>query len=187
MAKVTSVGFALKIDGQVQGLGIKSAEGSIRSDGNAKATALVSVGSRAVEYQYFLVDGKSYLKGPTGGFQDLPASLASSLFNPGALLSGDKSLSKGLSRSTGARTQAREDVNGVDSYRIKATVDPNTVEGLSQLAPGSKQQATLWISRADKYLVKASMTPAGPAQKDQTTLTVTFSDFNQNVEINAPA
>lgn len=186
MAKVTSVGFALKIDGEVRGLGIKSAEGTINKDGNAQATALVSVGGRNVEYQYFLVDGKNYLKGPTGGFQDLPPELAGSFFNPGALLGGEKSLSKGLAESTDPITEAEEKVNGVDAYRIKAGVNPATVEGLSLLALSSKQTAQLWIAKDTRHLVKATMTPDTGKQAAKTTLTVTFSDFNKDVEITAP-
>lgn len=185
MAKVTSLGFTLKTEGEVQGLGIRSAEGTINAEGNVQATALVGVGGRAVEYEFFLVDGKNYLKGPTGGFQDVPPELASSLFDPEALLRGEKSLSKGLAKSTKPVTEAEEDVDGVDSYRIKATVNPSSVEGLSVLTSGSSQQANLWISKDTKHLVKATMT-AETDEGDKTTLTVTFSDFNKNVEIKAP-
>lgn len=185
MDGVTTVGFALNVEGEIAGLGIKSAEGTIKADGNVQATALVSIGGRTVEYQYFLVDGKDYLKGPTGGFQDLPAELAQSFFNPGALLSGETSLSKGLALSEEAETEAEEEVNGVDSYRITAKVDPASVEGLSLLASSARQDATLWISKDDKYLVKATMQSDGPGE-DATVLTVNFSDFNEDVEITAP-
>ncbi|MGQ0679771.1 MAG: LppX_LprAFG lipoprotein [Actinomycetota bacterium] len=188
MAGVTSVAFELTIDGDIAGLGVRSAQGNITADRKVKATALVSVGGRTVEYQYISVDDRSFLKGPTGGFQDVPEQLATSFFNPGGLLSGDKSLSKGLTLSTDAITEAEEEVNGEPAYRIKATVNPAAVEGLTLLASSSSdQQATLWISKADKYLVKASMTSDIDTAEDKPVLTVTFSDFNENVEITAPA
>jgi lipoprotein LprG len=185
MLDVTSVAFTLNVEGRLSTFQVKDATGVIRSDGKAKATAQVSQGGRLVEYQYVLVDGKTYLKGATGGFQEVPATIAARIFNPTALLTGEKSLSKGLAKSRNAKTEAEEKVDDVDAYRVKAKINPADVEGLTLLASGSSQEATLWIAKDMSHLVKAVL-PFKLTEREETVVTVTFSDFNENVEITPP-
>lgn len=185
MLDVTSVAFELNVEGRLTAFQVKDATGVIRSDAKAKATAQVSQGGRLVEYQYVLVDGKIYLKGPTGGFQEVAPTIAARIFNPTALLIGEKSLSKGLAKSRDAKTQAEEEVEGVEAYRVEATVNSAGVEGLTLLASGSSQGATLWIAKDTSHLVKAVL-PFKLTDREETVVTVTFSDFNENVEITPP-
>jgi lipoprotein LprG len=185
MLDVTSVAFNLNVEGPLSAFQVKDATGVIRSDGQAKATAQVSQGGRLVEYEYVLVNGKIYLKGATGGFQEVPATIAGRIFNPTALLTGEKSLSKGLAKSRDAKTEAEEEVDGVDAYRVKAKINPADVEGLVLLASGSAQETTLWIAKDTSHLVKAVL-PFKLGSREETTVTVTFSDFNENVEITPP-
>jgi len=185
MLDVTSVAFKLNVEGRLTAFQVKDATGVIRSDAKAKATAQVSQGGRLVEYQYVLVDGQIYLKGATGGFQEVPPTIAGRIFNPTALLTGEKSLSQGLAKSRDAKTEAEEDVDGVEAYRVEATVNSADVEGLTLLASGSSQGATLWIAKDTSHLVKAVL-PFKVADREETVVTVTFSDFNENVEITPP-
>ena len=185
MLDVTSVAFRLDVEGRLSAFQVKDATGVISSDAKAKATAQVIQGSRLVEYEYVLADGKIYLKGATGGFQEVPATIAARIFNPTALLTGEKSLSQGLAKSRDAKTEAEERVDGVEAYRVEATVNSADVEGLTLLASGSSQGATLWIAKDTSHLVKAVL-PFKVADREETVVTVTFSAFNENVEITPP-
>ena len=185
MLDVTSVAFRLDVEGRLSAFQVKDATGVIRSDAKAKATAQVIQGSRLVEYEYVLADGKIYLKGATGGFQEVPPTIAARIFNPTALLTGEKSLSQGLAKSRDAKTEAEERVDGVEAYRVEATVNSADVEGLTLLASGSSQGATLWIAKDTSHLVKAVL-PFKVADREETVVTVTFSAFNENVEITPP-
>jgi len=186
MAGLTSIAFTLNVEGPLSGFQVKDASGVIRSDGKARATAHLNQGGRLVEYEYVLVDGQIYLKGPTGGFQTISPTIAARFFNPTALLSGEKSLSSGLAKSRDAKTEAEEEVEGVDTYRIRASVNVADVEGLSLLASGSQGEPTLWIAKEPSHLVKAVLPFKVGNRPEETTVTVTFSDFNENVEITAP-
>lgn len=185
MLDVTSVAFKLNVEGPLSAFQVKDATGVITTDGKAQATAQVSQAGRLVEYEYVLVNGKIYLKGATGGFQEVPATIAGRIFNPTALLTGEKSLSKGLAKSRDAKTEAEEEVEDVEAYRVKAKINPADVEGLILLASGSAQEATLWIAKDTSHLVKAVL-PFKLGDREETVVTVTFSDFNENVEITPP-
>jgi lipoprotein LprG len=185
MSEVTSLAFDLKIEGELSSFQIKDARGVIRSDGKARANAHLNQGGQIVEYDYVLVDGRSYLKGPTGGFREVPPEITARFFDPTQLLSGDKSLANGLAKSTKAKTEAADEVDGVKTYRVKATVDVNKVEGLSLLASGRLEEVTLWIDRETKQLVKTTL-PFQLGSREPNKVTVTFSKFNENVEITPP-
>ena len=47
-----------------------------------------------------LVGGKLYLKGATGGFAEVPAALAGSVYDPSAILDPDKGVAKVLASVT---------------------------------------------------------------------------------------
>ena len=184
MSQLTSLAFNLSVEGDLSSFQVKDAVGVITADGRAKATAQINQGGQVVEYEYVLADGKSYLKGPTGGFREIPPEIVARFFNPTTLLNGERNLSQGLASSTEAETEDVEEVDGVDAYRIKAKVNPSRIEGLSLLASGRSEEAMLWIDRESNHLVKAVM-PFEVGDRE-TTVNVTFSKFNENVEIAPP-
>lgn len=186
MAAVNTVRFAVEVNGPVSGFQITQAAGSLTADGRVSSTAKVSQAGQIVDYEYIVANGKSYLKGPTGGFREVPAAIYGRIFNPATLLRGDKGLPAALRSMTELKTQAREAVDGVDAYRVRGRLDPATVEGLSLLASGSEQLSTIWISRDSSYLLKARLPFKVPGENRQTVVTVSFSDFNKPVDIQPP-
>jgi lipoprotein LprG len=185
MSKVSTLAFELNVEGELSSFQVKEAKGVIRSDGKAQANAQLNQGAQLVEYDYVLVDGRSYLKGPTGPFREVPPEITARFFDPTKLLTGEKSLANGLAQSREATTEAADEVAGVETYRIKATVSANRVEGLSLLASGSLNETTLWIDRDTSHLVRAEL-PFQLGSRDPNLVTVTFSKFNENVEITPP-
>jgi len=179
MRDIKTAQFLITAEGDIAGLSLRRAEGTLTKEGNAKGTAQVEQAGTALELEFVIVGDKLYLKGPTGGYQTLPLTLAATVYDPSAILDPDRGIAKVLSTATGATTEAAEQVDGKDAWRVAVTT---TGADLSSLLPGLTGDipAKLWIAQADKRLLKAAFTlPGGTA-------TVTFKEFDAPATISAP-
>jgi lipoprotein LprG len=179
MREIKTTQFLIGADGEIAGLSLRRAEGTLTKEGSAKGTAQVEQSGTPVELEFVIVGDKIHLKGPTGGYQTLPLTLASSVYDPSAILDPDRGIAKVLGSATGATTEASEPVDGKDAWRVAATT---TGADLAGLIPGMTNSipAQLWIADADKRLLKATFTLSGG------TVTVTFKEFDAPVTISAP-
>ena len=185
MHDIKTAQFVITADGAVAGLNLRKAEGTLTREGNAKGTAQIDQSGVPVEVSFVIVGDKIYLKGPTGGYQTLPLALAASVYDPSAILNPDKGIAKVLSTASGAKTEAIEEVNGKQAYRVAATMNAadlvTVVPGVTEPVPGK-----LWISVDDKRLLKAAFTMPDAGGSKGGTVTVTFTDFDAPVTISAP-
>ncbi|HEY3605851.1 MAG TPA: LppX_LprAFG lipoprotein [Pseudonocardiaceae bacterium] len=184
---VGSVHFSIVVHGTLAGVPIQNADGDLNSQGQAKGTAKIALLGQLTQVDFVLVNRTFYIKGPTGGYQKIAASIAGSLFDPSAILDPNRGIAKVLTQTQGAQTQSRESVNGVDCYRITGKVDKAVV---SALIPGIGQnvEATLWVSADSRNLpVKAEFVVPGSGGSQGATVDVTFSNINQPVTVTAPA
>lgn len=188
MDGLSSLRFALNVDGsRPSTFQVVDAEGTLTAGGDLEAIAQLLMGGRLVEYSYMVVDGTPYLRGPTGGYRQIPQSMADRIFDPSRLLVGERNLASALREVTEADTEAEERIDGVDTYRITGNLNPRSVEGLALLASGSAQEVTIWVARDSGELVRARMPFTMPGEDDETVVTITLSDFDQPVDIQAPA
>jgi lipoprotein LprG len=181
---VTSTHFTMKVNGTVPGLSVHSLDGDLtKADGGgAKGTGTLELLGQVVDAQFVLVNGSLYIKGPTGGFQQIPASLSSSIYDPSAILDPQRGIPKVLSSVQGPKTDGKEDVDGTPTYRVTGTVPK---DALAALVPGvsSDANATFWLRQDGGHLpVKASLGYQGGAGVD-----VTLSDVDKPVTVTAPA
>jgi lipoprotein LprG len=181
---VTSTHFTLKVNGTVPGLSVHSLDGDLTkaNGGGAKGTGTLELMGQVVDAQFVLVDGSLYIKGPTGGFQKIPAVLSSSIYDPSAILDPQRGIPKVLSSVQGAKTDGKEDVDGTPTYRVTGTVPK---DALAALVPGvsSDANATFWLRQDGGHLpVKASLGYQGGGSVD-----VTLSDVDKPVTVTAPA
>jgi|SRR5690348_5444402 len=185
MHDVKTAQFKITSDGPIAGLSLHQAEGTLTREGNAKGTAEIEQSGQPVEVSFVIVGDKIYLKGPTGGYQALPLALAATVYDPSAILNPDKGIAKVLSTASGAKTEATEDVDGQPTYRVAATMNAadlvTVVPGVTDAVPGK-----LWISKADKKLLKAAFTLPNVGDTKGGTVTVTFSNFDAPASISAP-
>jgi lipoprotein LprG len=179
MREIKTAQFLITADGEVAGLSLRRAEGTLTKEGSAKGTAQVDQAGAAVELEFVIVGDKIYLKGPTGGYQTLPLTLAATVYDPSAILDPDRGIAKVLGSATGATTEASEPVDGKDAWRVAVTTTGADLAGLIPGVTGSIP-AKLWIADADKRLLKAAFTLSGG------TATVTFKEFDAPVTISAP-
>jgi lipoprotein LprG len=179
MREIKTAQFLITAEGAIAGLSLRRAEGTLTKEGSAKGTAQVDQGGAAVELEFVIVGDKIYLKGPTGGYQALPLTLAATVYDPSAILDPDRGIAKVLGSATGATTEASEPVDGKDAWRVAVTTTGTDLAGLVPGVTGSIP-AKLWIAGVDKRLLKAAFTLSGG------TATVTFKQFDAPVTISAP-
>lgn len=185
LREVKSAHFVLDVRGRPAGIAVRHAEGSLTAAGDAKGTATLDQLGTTVEVEFVIVDQKVYLKGPTGGFQQVPLSMAASVYDPSAILDPQRGVAKLLAALKDARTEAKEPVGGQDAYRIAVTPAPGA---LDVLIPGVPEHTTgkLWIAADSKRLLKGEFTVPASGSDKGGTITITFTDFDAPVSITAP-
>ncbi|CAN5856865.1 N/A [soil metagenome] len=187
MDGASTVGFILKVEGdRPSNFQITDAEGTITREGAVSANAKVLQAGTLVEYEYIVAGDVPYLKGPTGGFRQVPQAIYSRIFDPTGLLGGERSLPNALREVRNAITEDTEEIDGIDTYRITGELDPTQVEGLSLLASGAAGESTLWINTDTKELVRARVPFTIPGEDGETVVTVSLSDYNAPADIQAP-
>ena len=184
MRDIKTAKFLITADGAISGLSLRRAEGTLTKEGDAEGTAQIEQAGTNVDLTFVIVGDKIYIKGPTGGYQALPLSLAASVYDPSAILDPEKGIAKVLSTATDAKTEAAEAVDGVDAWRVAITANgadlATIIPGVTGNTPGK-----VWLGRQDKRLHKAVFTL--PAEGGATgTVTVTFKEFDAPADIKAP-
>jgi lipoprotein LprG len=182
MRTVRTTHFAVDVQGNAPQVQLRSAQGQLTRDGSAQGTAMVDEGRQTLELKFAVIGQTLYLQPPTGPVQQLPASTLTTYLDPGAILDPTRGIAAVLASGQGATTQDREQVDGVDSYRVKVNFPAQPlgtlVPGLG-LAPG--QPSEIWVATAGSRLIQAQFpTTYGTA-------TVHFSDFDAPVHITPPA
>jgi lipoprotein LprG len=180
LATVKTARFAITTEGAAETLGISAAEGVITSAGEAQGSAKIEQAGLPLELQFVVKGETLHVNGLTGGWQQLPLATAAAIYDPTALLSPDRGVANLVSKATGT-TEARETVDGVQTYRIRGTLSG---AALGNLVPGVGEDVTgtLWIG-ADRRLLHRAQFPV-PGQSG--TVTVTFSEYDKPVTIRVP-
>jgi lipoprotein LprG len=180
MRAVTSTHFALEIEGNSPGVQLRSAEGQLTRAGSAKGVAKVDEGAQLLELQFVIIGQDLYLRPPTGPVQKLPLSFAGTVYDPSVILNPDRGIAAALASGTGPTTEAREQVDGDDTYRLQVKFP---AQPLGSLVPQLAQDKTseIWVATQGSRLIKAQFpTTYGSA-------TAHFSDFDAPVEITPPS
>lgn len=187
MRSVTSVHFNLMVNGTLSSVPVQSADGDLNVQGQAKGTAKITELGQLIQVDFVLVGGDLYLKGLTGGYQKIPATLAGKMFNPGVILDPNHGVAAVLSGLGNPKTEATDTVNGTQTYRISGTVNKSIV---SALIPGinSDVPTKVWVTTDAKHLpVKAEFTVPGTDGAQGATVDVTISNVNAPVSVTAPS
>jgi len=184
---VRSVHFTLSINGNLANLPVRTAEGDLNSAGQAKGNAQITALGQLVQVDFVLVNNTFYMKGATGGYQHFPASFASNLFDPSAILDPNRGVAKVLASVQNPKTEAQEDTAGTPTYRISGKLSKDVV---AALLPGldSDVTTTLWVATDAKHLpVKAELLVPGSAGGQGATVDMTISNINAPVSVSAPS
>ncbi len=185
MSDLTSVHFVINVNGMLPGIPLQSAQGDLTKEGNAKGTAKIVELGATVEAKFVILNQDFYLNVGTGGYQKLPLATASSIFDPSAILDPNRGIVKLMSAATNTKTEAKEQVNGKDAYRVALTPDPASISGLIPGA-GAGTEGKIWIDASSHEVVKGVFTVPGSGGAKGATVTITMSNFNAPVTVNAP-
>jgi lipoprotein LprG len=181
----------IKIDteGEVSGLPVRRAEGDLLRSGDAKGSIQLAQLGVLVEYQFVVLGKDIYLKGVTGGYQKIDASVAAQIYDPTAILDPDRGIAKVLSTATNPTTEAQEKVDGKDAYRVAVGLSGAAV---AALVPNIQGQVTgkVWIDKNTKDMLKAVLTVPGPSSGPNAgktgTVTITETNIDAPVTVSAP-
>ena len=122
MQAVETVKFTIEITGKPGGVPLRKVDGQLAKAGNAKGKVQLDQAGTLSELEYVVVGTTAYIKGPTGGWQSVPLSVASTVYDPSAILDPQRGISKLLETASGGHTEAREEAGGVDAYRVAASL-----------------------------------------------------------------
>jgi lipoprotein LprG len=184
-AALKSAHVKIETEGEVSSLPMRRAEGDLLRSGDAKGTIQLSQFGVLIEYEFVVVGPTIYLKGATGGWQQLNASVAQSLYDPSAILDPNRGIAKLLSTARDPVTEAKESVNGKDAYRIRVKLDSSTV---AALVPGITGEVTgkVWVDAQNKQLLKAVLTVPGSSADKSGTVTINVTNIDVPVTVSAP-
>jgi lipoprotein LprG len=179
MAEVENVRFDLTVDGEVPGLDVKAADGVVTSDGAAEGTGTLTMLGMDIEAEYVVIGDEAWVKGPTGGFQQIPVGDEMLPYDPTVLLAPDTGIAALLNAVDSAEPQGTEVVDGMDTDKYEVVFDPAV---FAQFIPaeGDWNTATVWFDQETARVVKAEF-----AQGDAT-ITLVLSDYDESVTIDAP-
>jgi lipoprotein LprG len=186
MANLKSVGFAMTTEDKPP-VPVRGGEISLLRSGDAEGTLTIVQSGQSVEMEIVAVGQNVYIKGLTGGWRQVPKAMASTLYDPSAVLDPDRGISKLLSSVTGAKAEGREKADGKDSYRVGVTLPRAAIGGL---IPGisSDVRGQLWVSASDHRLIKVRGEIPPLAQGgEKGSVIITFTEFDTPYKINAPA
>jgi lipoprotein LprG len=185
LGQVKTVRFAIETDGPVNGIPLRKAGGQLTREGNAQGSLQLDQAGSVQELQFVILDGQAYIKGATGGWQSVPASVAATVYDPGAILDPSRGLAKLLESARNLRAEAREEAEGVEAYRVSASFDPQVV---AALVPGASADVTgqVWIGVESKLPVRVRFKLPSSAATDGATVTARFSEYDKPVTITKP-
>ncbi|MGS2640279.1 LppX_LprAFG lipoprotein [Streptosporangium sp. LJ11] len=176
---VKSAAFSMETEGTPP-VPVKKASGRLSGTGDADGTLQIDVMGSLQEINFVLIGETVHFKGVTGGFQRMSRSQLAAIYDPSAILNPDKGVVQLLANALDAKTQAAEKLDGVDAYRVSATLSQQV---LATMVPGLTQSvdAVLWIDKATSRLLKAELPLTGGK------VIVAFSDYDVPVQVTAPA
>jgi lipoprotein LprG len=185
MREVKTAHVVISAEGNVADLPLRRADGVLTRSGDAKGSIQIEQLGTLIEYQFVVLGDTIHLKGVTGGWQELPAFLASQIYDPSAILDPARGVVQVLTTATEAKTEAQETVNGRDAYRVGVKLDRTAV---GALVPGVGEGVTgqFWIDAQTKQLVKAVLRIPGQGTAPGGTVTINVSDIDAPVTITAP-
>ncbi|GHJ49660.1 hypothetical protein Cs7R123_70020 [Catellatospora sp. TT07R-123] len=185
MAQVTTAHFVIDVDGKISGLSLKHADGDLTAKGEAAGTVKIEQFGTLVEAKFVIVGTSAYMQGPTGKYLEFPLATAASIYDPSAILDPQRGVAKVLSTVKSATTEARETVDGHDSFKVKVEPDQAALAGLIPNAPAGVT-GFLWLDAATKQLVKGEFNLPASGSDPAGKVTVEFSKYNDPVTVTKP-
>jgi lipoprotein LprG len=181
----TSVHLKLSVQGEIKELPIASLEGDLTTAPAVAAQGkadIVFLGQKLQGVDFVVADGDLYGAITAGSFQNFGP--AADIYDVSAIMNPDKGLANVLSNFADPKADGRENINGVDTVRIKGNVSADAVNKIApQVGATGPVPGTAWIREDGNHeLVQAKLEPS-PGNA----ITMTLSDWGKPVTVNKPA
>jgi lipoprotein LprG len=181
----SSVHLLLTVQGDIPEFPIETLEGDLTTKPAVAAQGKANIlflGQRLEGVNFVVVDGILYGAISAGTFQDFGP--AADIYDASVLLSPDKGLANVLSNFSDPKADGRETINGVKTVRVTGTVSIDAVNKIvPQLGATGSVPGTAWIAEEGNHeLIQAKLEP-----KQDTSLTMTLSDWGKPVTVTKPA
>jgi lipoprotein LprG len=171
-----TVRYELNVSGTIPGLDVREVDGQASRGGLASGHADVQQGTTRFQMT-FLVDGPTlYLTDQQGNRTQRPVPAA---YAPGVLLDPSRGVPRLLSGATELKTETREDVKGVRTYRITGDLARAVV---SSVVPAIQADVSVkfWVTQSEpRQLVRVWMqVPPQQPNEGAVMLELGLSDVN---------
>jgi lipoprotein LprG len=176
-----SVHLVLQVTGQIPNLPVHTLTGdltnspAVAAQGNANITVLGST----LNADFVVADGNLYAALTPNKWTNFGS--AADIYDPSVILDPTRGLANVLANFKNPTSDGRETINGVQTVRVKGTVDGQTI-GAIVPEVNNAVPATAWMREdGDHDLVKAEV-QISPGNL----IDMTLSDWNKPVTVNKP-
>jgi lipoprotein LprG len=185
LRNTASLSFTLRTSGDPK-VNVKSVDAKLLKNGNSQGSVQVTELGMPIQLDFVVLGKTVYFKGLTGGWQKEALSKVTGIYDPSAVLDPDRGLVQLLITAKNPETRAKEKTSGQESYRVHATL---AQAALARLVPGmsSDAPADIWVSTADKRVLKAEVEVPSNGGGKPGKVTIAFADFGKPFSIVPPA
>jgi lipoprotein LprG len=180
-----SVHLQLTTTGEIKELPIASLDGDLTLTPAVAAAGkadIVFLGQKLEGVGFVVADDLLYGAITPDSWQDFGP--AADIYDVAALLRPDTGLANVIANFSDAKTEGRENVNGVDAVKISGNVSADAVNKIApQLKATGPVPGTAWIQEdGDHQLVQVKLDPT-----PDTSIQMTSSDWGKPVAVTKPA
>ncbi|MTD58135.1 LppX_LprAFG lipoprotein [Amycolatopsis pithecellobii] len=164
---VRSFHYDFSISGSVPGLDVREVTGWASRDGGPAGTSTgqadMQESANRFELRYEISGNQLVLTDQHGIRTQQPAPAG---YNPATLLTAGRGLPKLLTSATGLKTETREDVKGVETYRVTGTLSQAVITTvLPQI--WSDVDVKFWVTRAEPHTLVRVWVQVPPRQPNE--------------------
>ncbi|GLY68192.1 LppX_LprAFG lipoprotein [Amycolatopsis taiwanensis] len=152
--QVRTVRFDFDVSGTIPGLDVRAVSGQASRDGSASGKADVQDTVNRFETTFAINGPTLYLTDQHGNRTERPVPAG---YNPAVVLDPSRGLPRLLTEATGLKTETKEDVQGVQAYRVTGELAGNVV---SSVVPQihSDVDVKFWVTQSEpRELVRVWM------------------------------
>ncbi len=167
------------------GLGLTFVDGDVIVPDRMKARVSGTFLGVPLSSELVVVGDQYFLKIPfAGNWRTIDVGTV-----PSAFFDPDKGVLAVIEGATDVENDGSEEVDGVDSYKLKGTIRASALEPLLPDAEGDAEvPIELWIGKDDKLLRRVRLSgPISPSEGEDAVRTIELSAFDEPVSVTAPS
>jgi hypothetical protein len=190
LGRLQTVAAEIKVtkgDLELQGYKVTSASTRIRLPSDSDSTVHVKQGDLRVELRLVTLSGRSWVKLPFFGFNELTPAQAQELPNIARVFDPAQGMPAVLDQARSPKLLAPEKVEGVDCDRVDGAYTADQLGQMFGFKPTGDVKASLWLGRADHLTRKVVLSGVFSSAGQTAGVEIRLRDFNAPVDIQDPS